>query len=88
MVDAFDVSYGRDQQVAAITRRALKNVRMHYRSTAAGPKSVAVREWRGGERYGDTHDRYYAELRGSVTGAKPGDRVEVWFTGVKQRAGW
>ena len=40
-------------------------------------------EWRGGERYGDTHDDYYAELRGTVTGARPGDRVEVWFTGVK-----
>ncbi|MEU1244545.1 M14 family zinc carboxypeptidase [Micromonospora parva] len=87
VVDAFDTSYGRTQQVASITRRALKNVRMHYMVNGGRPKTVAVREWRGGERYGDTHDDYYAELRGTVSGAKPGDRVEVWFTGNKPRAG-
>ncbi|MET8525001.1 M14 family zinc carboxypeptidase [Micromonospora sp. NPDC005172] len=86
VVDAFDTSYGRTQQVASITRRALKNVRMHYTVNGGRPKTVGVREWRGGERYGDTNDDYYAELRGTVTGTKPGDRVEVWFTGVKQRA--
>lgn len=87
VVDAFDTSYGRTQQVASITRRALKNVRMHYTVNGGRPTTVAVREWRGGERYGDTHDDYYAELRGTVSGAKPGDRVEVWFTGNKPRAG-
>ncbi|MEV1289151.1 M14 family zinc carboxypeptidase [Micromonospora sp. NPDC049679] len=86
-VDAFDVSYGADQQVAVTARRALKNVRMHYVVNGARPKTVPVREWQGGERYGDTHDDYYAELRGTVRGAKPGDRVEVWFTGNKSRAG-
>ncbi|MEV0330976.1 M14 family zinc carboxypeptidase [Micromonospora echinospora] len=87
VVDAFDTSYGRTQQVAAITRRALGNVRMHYTVNGGRPKTVAVREWRGGERYGDTHDDYYAELRGTVTGARPGDRVEVWFTGTKRGRG-
>jgi hypothetical protein len=87
VVDAFDTSYGRTQQVASITRRALRNVRMHYTVNGGRPKTVAVREWRGGERYGDTHDDYYAELRGTVSGAKPGDRVEVWFTGNKPRTG-
>ena len=36
----------------------------------------------GGERYGDTHDDYYAELRGTVTGTEAGDEVEVWFSGA------
>ncbi|WBB81591.1 M14 family zinc carboxypeptidase [Micromonospora sp. WMMD882] len=87
VVDAFDTSYGRSQPVAAITRRSLTNVRMHYVVNGGRPKAVATREWRGGERYGDTHDDYYAELRGTVTGAKPGDRVEVWFTGNKRGQG-
>ncbi|SCF29341.1 M14 family metallopeptidase [Micromonospora mirobrigensis] len=87
VVDSFDTSYGRTQQVATIARRALKDVRMHYLVNGGRPKTVKVREWRGGERYGDTNDDYYAELRGTVTGTKPGDRVEVWFTGVKPRRG-
>ncbi|MGA3541123.1 M14 family zinc carboxypeptidase [Micromonosporaceae bacterium DT194] len=87
VVDAFDVSYGRDQQVAVITRRALKNVRMNYRINNGRTRSVAVREWRGGERYGDTNDRYFAEMRAGVTGARAGDRVQVWFTGVKPKSG-
>lgn len=86
VVDAFETSYGRSQQVASVTRRVRKNVRMHYVVNGARPKTIAVREWRGGERYGDTHDDYYAELRVTVTGTKPGDRVEVWFTGNKPRA--
>jgi hypothetical protein len=45
-----------------------------------------VREWRGGERYGDERDVYYAEFRGVVRGAGPGDQVEVWFTGNRPGA--
>ena len=44
-----------------------------------------LREWEGGERYGNERDRYYAELRGTVTGTRPGDSIEVWFTA--RRAG-
>ena len=50
-------------------------------------RSVGVREWQGGERYGNTHDDYYAELRGTVTGTEAGDEVEVWFSGRKRGAG-
>ncbi|SCL32720.1 Immune inhibitor A peptidase M6 [Micromonospora nigra] len=87
VVDAFDTSYGRSQQVATIARRSLTNVRMHYTVNGARPKTTSVRQWRGGERYGDTHNDYYAELRGKVTGTRPGDRVEVWFTARKRGAG-
>ncbi|WBB46654.1 M14 family zinc carboxypeptidase [Verrucosispora sp. WMMA2044] len=87
VVDAFDVSYGRTQQVAAITRRSLKNVKLNWSINEGRTKSTRVREWRGGERYGDTHDDYYAEMRGKVTGARPGDRVRVWFTATRPGRG-
>ena len=86
VVDDFEVSYGARQQVAAITRRSLLDVQMHYVINGGRPKTATVREWRGGERYGDTHDDYYAELRGSVVGAKASDSVEVWFTGIRPRS--
>ena len=56
-------------------------------STAAGRTRVPVREWRGGERYGDEGDVYYAEYRGVVRGADPGDQVKVWFTGNRPGKG-
>jgi hypothetical protein len=84
VVDAFDTSYGRTQQVAVTARRALRDVRMHYRVNGGAVRTSGVREWKGGERYGDTHDDYYAELRGTVTRTKPGDSVEVWFSGRKR----
>lgn len=87
VIDAFDVSYGKRQQVATIARRSLSNVRMHYAINGRSPKTVTVTEWRGGKRYGSTHDDYYAELRGTVTGTRAGDRVEVWFTGTKPKVG-
>lgn len=86
-VDSFDVSYGDPQTVAVTAKRALKATRMWYRINGGRPRSDRVREWRGGERYGDENDRYYAELRGEVRGAKAGDRVEVWFTGAKPGRG-
>jgi hypothetical protein len=86
-IDPFAVSYGRTQPVAVIAKRALRNLRMHYKVNGGPTKTTNVREWRGGERYGDTHDVYYAEFRGTVTRTKPGDAVQVWFTGVKPRSG-
>ena len=87
VIDAFDTSYGRRQPVATIARRDLRNVQMNYVVNGGRPRSVDVREWQGGERYGNTHDDYYAELRGTVTGTRAGDRVEVWFTGTKRGQG-
>jgi hypothetical protein len=86
VADAFDVSYGSRQQVAVTARRSLRRVTMHYRVGGGRAASSGVREWRGGKRYGDTNDKYYAELRGTVPRARPGDSVEVWFTGRKGRA--
>ena len=87
VIDPFEVSYGSRQPVATIARRALRDVRMHYAVNGGRSRSVSVKEWQGGERYGNTHDDYYAELRGTVTGTEAGDQVEVWFSGRKRGAG-
>ncbi len=85
--DTFDVSYGDPQTVAVVAKRALKNLRLSVRINGAKAKSTKIKEWRGGERYGDENDDYYAEFRGQVRGAKAGDTVEVQFTGVKPGKG-
>ncbi len=81
-VDSFDVSYGDPQTVAVTAKRALTAKAMYYSINGGKAKRVNVSEWAGGERYGFENDDYYAEYRGVVTGAKPGDAVEVWFEGT------
>ena len=75
------MSYGDPQTVAVTARRSLKNLTLHYSINGRKPVAAPVHEWTGGERYGDTGDRYYAEFRGKVHGANVGDDVKVWFTG-------
>ncbi|GAA2539398.1 M14 family metallopeptidase [Winogradskya consettensis] len=77
--DPFTVSYGTKQQVAVTAKRSLGPVTLHYSINGGRAKTTGTKEWRGGERYGDGMDKYFAELRGTVS-AKPGDRVKVWFT--------
>ena len=84
-VDTFDVSYGSPQTAAVVAKRALKKKRMKYRVNRGKVRTTKVRAWRGGERYGDENDDYYAEYRGQVRGAHQGDRVQVWFTGKELR---
>ncbi len=86
-VDSFDVSYGDPQTVAVTARRDLRNLAMRYSINGGRSFRVPVREWAGGERYGDEADRYYAEFRGKVQGARPGDKVRVWFTGNRPGKG-
>ena len=82
VIDPFTVSYGTTQPVAVTAKRSLKNRRLHYSVNGRKSRIAAVREWAGGERYGDSNDTYFAEYRGTVRGTRPGDRVEVWFSGV------
>ncbi|MDQ4038431.1 MAG: zinc carboxypeptidase, partial [Actinomycetota bacterium] len=82
-VDTFDVSYGDPQTVAVWAKRAIQNMSMLYRINGGPIQRSAVSEWTGGERYGGENDDYYAEFRGQVQGAGPGDGVEVWFVGRK-----
>jgi hypothetical protein len=80
-VDSFSVSYGDPQPVAVTARRDLRHLRLHYSVDGRRAVTTKVKEWGGGERYGDELNTYYAEFRGVVRGARPGDRVKVWFTG-------
>ena len=86
-VDSFTTSYGDPQPVAVTARRDLRNLAMKYSINGGRTYTVPVREWRGGERYGDEADVYYAEFRGVVRGADPGDNVKVWFTGNRPGKG-
>ena len=86
-VDSFDVSYGDPQPVAVTARRDLRNLAMRYSINGGPTSTVSVREWGGGERYGDESDRYYAEFRGVVRVARPDDKVKVWFTGTRPGKG-
>jgi hypothetical protein len=81
-VDSFSVSHGDPQPVAVTAKRALKSKKLLYSINGGRAVQASVAEWDGGERYGFENDDYYAEYRGVVEGAKPGDSVEVWFTGV------
>ncbi|MEV4263182.1 M14 family zinc carboxypeptidase [Kribbella sp. NPDC049584] len=87
VADPFPVSYGTTQPVAVIAKRALKNLRINYRINGGDLITDKTSEWTGGERYGNTNNRYYAEFRGTVRRTKPGDSVEVWFSGNKAGTG-
>ncbi|MEV0587166.1 M14 family zinc carboxypeptidase [Nonomuraea sp. NPDC050310] len=84
--DEFTVAYSGDQQVAALMRRSLPVKLLHYRINGGRTRSVPVSEWKGGERYGDENDHYFAEYRGTVKGQKAGDKVEVWFTAATSKS--
>ena len=88
VVDSFDVSYGDPQPVAVTARRAQLFRWMNYRINGGRTQRALVSEWEGGERYGDDADVYYAEYRGTVRGAQPGDSVEVWFNAIELRRGF
>ena len=79
-VDAFDTSYGSRQQVAVSAKRSLRDVTLHYRVNGGRERTERTSEWRGGERYGEDMDKYFAERRGTVTRARANDKVQVWFT--------
>ena len=85
--DEFSTSYGSSQEVAGVMRRSLGGKKMHYRINGGKRRTTRVREWRGGERYGDDGNHYFAEYRGKVKYQRAGDRVEVWFSGARKRRG-
>ncbi|WP_283137405.1 M14 family metallopeptidase [Rhizohabitans arisaemae] len=85
VVDAFEVSHGRDQPVQVNVKRSLGPVLMHYQINGGRTKTTTTRAWQGGERYGKDYDTYYHYRRGTVQNAKPGDSVKVWFTAPVKR---
>ncbi len=87
VADPFAVSHARSQLVGVTAKRAIKNLRLKYSVNDGQTQSSRTWQWRGGERYGKTHNDYYAEFRGKVRRTQPGDSVEVWFTGIKPGTG-
>jgi hypothetical protein len=77
----FSVSYGDPQEVRVLARRSLGAVTAHYQINGGAVHDVPTGEWSGGERYGPGNGTYYHVVRGTVTGASPGEHVKVWFSG-------
>ncbi|WP_030197756.1 M14 family metallopeptidase [Streptomyces sp. NRRL S-87] len=81
--DPFTVSYARGgaQQVAVTARRSLRAKTLEYRVNGGRTHTRALAPWKGGERYGGADNIRFDQYRAAVEGARPGDKVEVWFTG-------
>ena len=77
----FAVSYGDPQEVRVLARRSLGPVRLKYRIGSGPERTRTTSEWTGGERYGAGSGAHYHVMRGTVTGAAPGNQVTVWFEG-------
>jgi hypothetical protein len=77
---AFKYSYGDPQTVQVLAKRSLGKVTLKYRINNGRTHSADTKEWRGGEKYKPAAV-HYAEMRGTVRGADPGDTVKVWFEG-------
>ncbi|CAL9555108.1 hypothetical protein SUDANB6_04545 [Streptomyces sp. enrichment culture] len=80
---AFPTSYARggDQEVSVVARKSLRDKEVKYRVDGGRTHDMALRPWKGGERYGGEDNLHFDEYRAKVKDGEPGDKVEVWFTG-------
>ena len=74
----FPISNGDPQTVEVNAKRSLGDVKVYWQVNDGRVQRGDHGEWGGGERYGQP-GVYYHKLRGQVSGAKPGDKVKVWF---------
>ncbi|UQX00622.1 M14 family metallopeptidase [Streptomyces sp. RerS4] len=82
--DPFTTSYvarGEDQTVSVTARKALRDKTLNFRINGGRTHDDELRAWKGGDVYGGEDNNWFDEYRAKVDGAKPGDKVEVWFTG-------
>ena len=77
---SFRYSYGDPQVVAVNAKRSLGAVSVKYRINGGPVKTAPTSQWAGGEKYTPA-SVYYHQMRGQVSGTKPGDSVQVWFEG-------
>ncbi|MFF4103707.1 M14 family zinc carboxypeptidase [Streptomyces sp. NPDC001903] len=83
-LDPFTTSYvakGEDQTVSVTARKALKDKQLKFRINGGRTHDDGLRAWKGGDVYGGDDNNWFDEYRAKVDGAKPGDKVEAWFTG-------
>ena len=81
----FKYSYGDPQPVQVLAKRALGAVEVKYKINGGATQSASTSEWTGGEKYRPASVWYHV-MRGTITGTKPNDRVEVWFEGGGQKS--
>ncbi|MET7532140.1 M14 family metallopeptidase [Streptomyces goshikiensis] len=84
-LDPFTTSYvakGEDQTVSVTARKALRDKQLKFRINGGRTHDDGLRAWKGGDVYGGEDNNWFDEYRAKVDGAKPGDSVEVWFTGL------
>jgi hypothetical protein len=81
----FKYSYGDPQPVQVLAKRALGAVTVKYKINGGATRSASTSEWKGGEKYRPASVWYHV-MRGTITGTKPNDKVEVWFEGGGQRS--
>jgi hypothetical protein len=74
------------QTVSVVARKNLGAPVVHYRVNDGRERTAATKAWKGGQVYGGTDNLYYDQFRGAVTGARTGDRVEVWFAASGQNS--
>ncbi|MGV9309186.1 M14 family zinc carboxypeptidase [Nonomuraea sp. NPDC004354] len=86
VVDDFEVSHGTDQVVQVNAKRKLGPVVVQYQVNGGRTRTALTTEWKGGERYGKGYNVYYHQLRGKITGTKPGDSVKVWFRSLTKKS--
>ncbi|MBW5481546.1 M14 family metallopeptidase [Streptomyces bambusae] len=89
-LDPFTTSYaarGQDQPVSVTARKSLRDKELNYRVNGGRVHDEDLEPWRGGERYGGGDNLWFDEYRAEVEGTRPGDSVEVWFTGRDRASG-
>jgi len=80
----FTTSYSRGaaQEVSVVVRKALRHKELKYRVNGGRTHGVALKAWKGGETYGGHDNLYFDAYRAKVKAGRPGDKVQVWFTGT------
>ncbi|KJY26283.1 M14 family metallopeptidase, partial [Streptomyces katrae] len=83
-LDPFTTSYvarGEDQTVSVTARKALKDKLLNFRVNGGRTHDDELKAWKGGDVYGGEDNNWFDQYRAEVDGTRPGDKVEVWFTG-------
>ncbi|MET9608821.1 M14 family zinc carboxypeptidase [Streptomyces sp. NPDC006512] len=88
--DPFTTSYvarGEDQTVSVTARKSLRDKELNFRVNGGRAHDEELEPWKGGETYGGEDNNWFDEYRAEVDGTRPGDKVEVWFTGRDRSGG-
>src|SRR4029078_13243336 len=75
---------GAPRDVAVLAKKSVGAVTLKYQINGGAIQSRSTSVWTGGERYGPGSDTYYRVMKGTISGASPGNSVKVWFTGGGQ----